>query len=373
MNTKQKVFSFIVSLTILTMMLICPDKCAEGIKQGMTYAAEIIIPSLFPYMVLSSFILRSGADNIVGIIARPLTKLLYLPECAGSAVILSMTGGFPVGAKCVSVLYNDKRLSDEEAGRMMLFCVCPGPAFLITALGYIMLGSIESGFIVYISQIISSLIIGIILGCFSRFKNRNAFNNTVRYSNNRQYSVISCLIESARDGADSIIIMTALILFFTMVLGVVSRMILYFTAKTNIDPDIVSAVVSSFAEVTGGCQAVKNAGLPLWYFSACVGFGGICVHFQIFGILSDIPVRRADYLLFRCLNAFLSFAVTWLICQFYEPSVYTVLRIGEDTACLSTNNITGSIALLIMSVIFVLSAHSAKRCPVPSKVRSRYK
>ena len=128
---------------VMTVLLFFLFLCTEGIKKGMGYTVRIIVPSLFPYMVLSSFIVRSGTDIIIGRISVPLTKLLALPESAGAAVLLSLTGGFPVGAKCVSLLYEEGRLNKEQADRMMCFCVCPGPAFLIPALGCIMLGNIQ--------------------------------------------------------------------------------------------------------------------------------------------------------------------------------------------------------------------------------------
>lgn len=342
----------------MTIFLFFPDICTEGINKGMGYTVRIIIPSLFPYMVLSSFIIRSGTDVIIGRISIPLTKLLALPESAGAAVLLSLIGGFPVGAKCVSLLYKEGRLNKEQANRMMCFCVCPGPAFLITALGCIMLGNVQSGIIIYISQILSSLITGTALGIFFRFTDRSD-KCSKGAMNIKTTDIISCITGAVTDGAESIINMSAMIIFFSVFENALRNLI---TALTGSDSgSLISAVTACFLEVTGGCQAVKDAALPLYFFSVCVGFGGMCVHFQIFGVLEDVPVSRLKYLIFRVFNAVLSGAVTWLICIFYIPTAVSVAVGGGDSAYISERTATGSIALLFMSVVFVLSIQSMKR------------
>ena len=350
---------------IMLMVLLCfPVLCADGIKKGMDYSVRIIIPSLFPYMVLSSFMIRSGADEFIGFAARPLTRLLGLPDCAASAVILGLVGGFPVGAKCTSILYHRKKINSEQAQRMMCFCICPGPAFLITALGNIMLGNNMSGVILYASQIISSLLIGIILGLSARINKRcTVYHQTGNVK--KAEPVIPCLIGSASDGAESIIGMTALILVFSMFSDLISAAAGYLSGSSAQSGIFLrrelSVIIPVIMEVTGGCQAVKDASMPLWAFSLCVGFGGMCVHFQIFSLVRDIPVSIKKYLAFRILNSVLSAAVTRAFCVFYAPAVSAMTVGGGDRACFSAKTVTGSIAMLVMSVIFVVSMQRDRR------------
>ncbi len=343
---------------VMTVLLFFPGICTEGIKKGMGYTVRIIVPSLFPYMVLSSFIVRSGTDIIIGRISVPLTKLLALPESAGAAVLLSLTGGFPVGAKCVSLLYEESRLNKEQADRMMCFCVCPGPAFLITALGCIMLGNIQAGIIVCLSQILSSLIIGTALGMIFRFTDKSVKFDKVSV-NIKTTDIISCITGAVTDGAESIINMSAMIIFFSVFENAFRSLTAFLTGGDS--GSMISAVTASFLEVTGGCQAVKDSALPLYFFSVCVGFGGMCVHFQIFGVLENVPVSRMKYLIFRFVNAVLSGAVTWIICIFYIPAEVTAVVGGGYSAFISERTAAGSIALLFMSVVFVLSIQGMRR------------
>ena len=93
----KKFLPFSVAALFLSVLLFFPSACADGITNGIVYSCKILVPSLFPYMVLSSFVMRSGA---VEIIKGRLTKIIFaLPGCCSAAVLLSFVGGFPVGAK----------------------------------------------------------------------------------------------------------------------------------------------------------------------------------------------------------------------------------------------------------------------------------
>ena len=56
-------FAFIAFLCV--MILILPQASAEGAKIGLKFCSNILIPSLFPFMALSSLIIKIGlAENI---------------------------------------------------------------------------------------------------------------------------------------------------------------------------------------------------------------------------------------------------------------------------------------------------------------------
>ncbi len=359
--TFKKAGIVLISCTLLMILVCYPYECAKGIDKGLQYSCEIIIPSLFPYIVLSSFIIRSGAGHIIGKLFLPITRYLFnLPECAGSAVILSFIGGFPVGAKCVSLLYREKKITVAEAERMMKFCVCSGPAFMITAIGTVMLNSVQAGWILYISQILSCVLIGTILGTVERLQNHSVCGKDSKMNQQNKISVITYLIEASSDGANSVISMTALILMFSLLGNVIqcsglSEMLTFILDKIGINSRISSIIVPMVLEVTGGCSAIREASLPIWFFSLCVGFGGMCVHFQIFELIKGIPVRRSVYLLFRLINAVTSAFITYLICLIYRPTAGVFAVGGGDEAHISAATYMGSLALIVMSVLFVLT------------------
>lgn len=360
MKIKEILLCFSV-LIFLSVLIIFPSESSDGVRNGLNYSVMLLIPSLFPFMVLSSFAIRSGFAEILGKLFSKITTFLFgLPGVCSAAIILSFVGGFPVGAKCTYLLYEQRKISLEQAQQMTLFCVCSGPAFLITAVGTIMLNNATSGIILYISQLISCVILGII----SRFICPQKSQTVITYKENpdslSKISIVSSFIKSCSDGAKSIIEMTALVIIFSLFINIADKkglisFLSYIVSLTGIDSRFSDTVLPIILEVTSACSKVCGNGLPLWVLSFAVGFGGLCVHLQIFDILKVIRINRLKFILFRIINAIISSFVTYIICIFYVPFKETFATSEFSETIFTSSNVVGTFALIIMSIVFLLS------------------
>ncbi len=332
----------ITAIAVIAFLIIFPKESADSISRGLSYSLEILIPSLFPYIVISSFIMRTNASVCIGNVFAPVCRTVFgLPKCCSGAIILSFIGGFPVGAKCVQILFIQGKINVSQAEHMMKFCVCAGPAFLITAVGAIMLNNPETGVILYISQLISALIIGII----SVDRKKNSSSNTQKIENvELNKSVTSAFIESVSDALSSVFSISALVMVFSMLITVV---------KILVPQTYIFAAI--LLEVTSACKEISNTSMPLWVYSIAVGLGGFCIHFQIFDILRDVPIIKTKYIIYRVVNSLLSGLITYVICLFYRPDTDVFRLMNGAEAEVSSAGYTGSAALLILSVVFALA------------------
>ena len=370
--TKAKKYLFPSSLIFLFLsLLLFPGEASAGIGRGIKSCCGVLAPSLFPFIFLSEAIFLSGSDRLLAPLLSPLARALDLPPECGIAVALSLTGGFPVGAGCVRSLYSQKRINLSQAQRMMCFCVCPGPAFMITAVGVIILGDQTLGIILYASQIISSLVIAILLSVFSRTgRDRNNMDNIKDGTAPKKApapckSPLGAFLSASAKSAASMIRLSALVIIFSMLLSImdasgISGGIAGLFHLTGIDTRTSGLLLPAASEVTAGCNAVRTAGLPLWYFSLAAGFGGMCVHMQIFDILREIPIKKGRYLLFRLFNSVFAAAVTRAICVFYNGSRTVFAVPGGAEAEISSVTYSGGAALLICCIIFVMSLKEEK-------------
>jgi len=352
--------SVIVSGIVICMIvciLVFSSASSKGIVSGLEYSSKLLIPSLFPFMVLSGFIIRSGISVYLGKLTAPLTTHVFrLPEKASAAVLLSFIGGFPVGAKCVRLLYDKGDINSCQAEQMMLFCICSGPAFLITGVGTIMLGNSVSGLILYVSQLLSGLILGILSGIIYRDSDMSESAERKEYEKGGYINDFIC---SCSDGAVSVINLVSLVVFFSMFLSVAEETglsgLLYSLLKMlGADHSLADCAFPIISEVTTACNRICQGGCPLSMLSLAAGFGGLCVHFQIFALLGDMKVSRLKIIAFRFINAFLSSVITEIICCFYVPSVSAFALYGNEVK-LSSATIAGTAALIIMCAVFLLS------------------
>ena len=65
----------LIALTIIisTIILVFPEYSSNGVKKGLTFCSNILIPSLFPFMVISGFIVKSNLSLKLGKIMSPIT------------------------------------------------------------------------------------------------------------------------------------------------------------------------------------------------------------------------------------------------------------------------------------------------------------
>lgn len=112
------------------LLLILDSKTAlSGAREGIELCLQTVIPSLFPFFILSGILVNSLMGTSLPFL-RPLGRLLGMPEGTESLLISGFLGGYPVGAKSVRDAWKDGHVEKEDAERLLSFCNNAGPAFL---------------------------------------------------------------------------------------------------------------------------------------------------------------------------------------------------------------------------------------------------
>ena len=131
--------------------------------KALTLCAGTVIPALFPFMVVTGLLVRLGfgqwlAPDMAGLMA----SLFRLPGCAGSALLLGLVGGYPIGARTAAELYASGDLTRQEAERLLTFCNNSNPVFLISVLGVGVFGSVRAGVWLWLIHVLSALLTGLV-------------------------------------------------------------------------------------------------------------------------------------------------------------------------------------------------------------------
>lgn len=86
---------------------------------------------------------------------------------------MGIISGYPTGAKIV-VNFREKNIcSKEEGERLLAFTNNSGPLFILGTVGISLFGDVKVGYLLLISHIISSLIIGIIFKNWKKEKSKS--------------------------------------------------------------------------------------------------------------------------------------------------------------------------------------------------------
>ena len=330
-----------------------------GAHKGILYCVNTLIPSLFIFMIFTSFIVNSGATQNLSKILNPVTKFLfYLPGCTAPIIILSLIGGYPVGARGAKSLYESKEINTEQLNRLMTFSVNAGPAFIIEIVGNILLKNYKLGCLIFIVQVVLSLSIGIISGILARQKNLNFYFNE-NVGKNKKPNISDSLIKSCSDTSKSIIVMSALIVIFYTLIEILKSSLLtkdilnhFFTSNDSINN--FRTIFISILEMTSGCNEVIYKSAPTGIIFFAVGFGGICAHLQIKSIFGEDDFNFIKFTVYRLLNGLLTVLFVPMVMNifpYYSPTFLNTAQTPQIS--LSCTNL-GSVLLVILALYFVI-------------------
>lgn len=318
-----------------------------GAYDGLMLCGEVIIPSLFPFMVIAAFITRSGAAEILSRPLAPAARIFGLPPAAGFALFISFVGGYPIGASMAAQLHRDGVLSEKEAARMMCFAVCGGPAFIIKAVGEGMLGSARAGGLLLFAHISGAVILGVTMGIFSKKERRSAKPTAPSAAT----SITDAFVGSVYSSCLSMFSVCGFVIIFSSLLAVISSFGL---------PPAFETALGCLLEVTTGCRGAARLGsLPL--IAAVLGFGGISVCFQAFSAADGVKVSIPRFLFFRIMHALLSALFAILLVRLFPSAVTAFLSSDTPLSALPfAHAAPASLALVLMSVAFLCSVNGGK-------------
>lgn len=136
-----------------------PDACAQALQQGLALCGGPLLLSLFPFLIVSTLLVRSSGGELLGGFLRPATRLAGVrAPCAGGVLLMGLVGGFAPAANAAAQAVRTGRMSPEEAAGLLPACICSGPSFVILTVGEGMLGSAGVGVRLFAAQALAGLL-----------------------------------------------------------------------------------------------------------------------------------------------------------------------------------------------------------------------
>lgn len=329
-------------------LLVYPKEASDGIRAGLSIIGSDILPSLFPFMVVSSYVADNSFIQKLGALTDKFTKkVLRTNGFSVIAFLLGIMGGYPVGAKTVRDYYAAGKLTQNEAERLFYWCINPSPAFTITAVGLLMMGSIQTGGIIYLSCILASITIGF----FCRFLNDDTVVNKIDFTVPEKSE--NSFIKSVSSGTEAMLGICGWVLIFSAFSSVISALPLN---------EAVKLFIKSVCEVTTGCNTAIESRLPVAVVTAVVGFGGFAVIFQINSFASACNVKPSRLICSRVINSSISVVYYSLITKIFPQYTQAAVVIGtNENSFILYKSIPVTILLLMMCVLLILEVDNRKK------------
>ena len=290
-------------LCCFSALLLLPEVSAQAARDAMLLCAQTLIPSLFPFFVLSSLFIACGASELLSALLSPLMRPLFGLSGAGAAALaLGLCGGYPVGARTAAELVENGVLSRDEGERLLAFCNNAGPGFLLGVCG--------AGSALYLIHVAAALCAGL-LTCRAL---PPVPHGTYPHKSAKAQHLSAAFPAAVQNALTGCLNVSAFVVFFT----VLARLLLHFLPEAFAS-SLPCALLLGFLELTSGVLSLPCSRAGFLACAALLGWGGMSVHCQTLSVLAASPLSARYYLKGKALQALLSLLLALPALPFLFP------------------------------------------------------
>ena len=282
---------FTIALLALLILILMPETCLEGARRGLILWYNTLLPTLFPFFLITRLIIEL---DLCPKVLRP-----YYP------VFVGLLAGYPAGALTCSEMSKRGLLSRSKAQCLLIACNNASPAFLINYVNCCCLDLTGHRFIIWMSVISSSFIIAIFYYML--------FCNT----DNTEYTPTASPVSSTPDDVPVSSVVEAVMMHSFEILVMIGGYVIIFSILAAIlmvfpVSGLCAAVLSGILEVTTGCGLIAGLtpDIPLYIKSAAAaalcGFGGLSAILQTNSAIRASKLSIKKYILHKSICGILS-------------------------------------------------------------------
>lgn len=332
----------------------------DGIRSGLSICANVVIPSLFPFMALSGFLALSPVSDVLAKPLSPVTRYLFrLPAETGSVLLLSFIGGYPIGARGISALLEQGRIDEATARRMLCFCINAGPSFVISAIGVSLYRSIKLGAALLLANLLASTLVAVVVSAGVPIPPKSI-------PQHKSCTASAALVQGVASSANGLIMVCAFVVLFSglgMYMSTSGLLAELSTICTRSFPllrqgsTFYNALLLGLLEVTNGCVAAASLGGETAFVLTAflISFGGISVLFQAAACFQKLPIPLHTLIMGRIANGLLAAAIAHPIYQHLKGELSVMANMEQPIMVATPQSMAAALCIIGMCSILALS------------------
>ncbi len=326
-------------------LVVWPQQAMEAMHDGLRLCGNVIIPSLFPFFVLSSLVVELGMSRYLGRLLEPVMAPLFRVNGAcAAALALGFIGGYPVGARTAISLYQTGQCSRTEAERLLAFCNNCGPAFILGVVGTGVFGSGAVGLLLYLGHLTASLAVGLLFRFYKpREGPRGGRQSGAQF---QTASFPAAFTHSVTGSLQSTINICAFILFFTVAIRIfafsgllssLAGLLASLLSPLGLSQFWAERLLTGLLEMSSGVSSLTTGGLSgrLSMAAFMLGWAGISVHCQVLAFLGDSGLSMRTYVAGKLLHGGLSAAAVRLLSRLFPLGSPVSAYLAQQTEAIA--------------------------------------
>ncbi|WP_461816192.1 nucleoside recognition domain-containing protein [Faecalimonas sp.] len=292
-------------------MLIKPNETFVGASEGLLLWYQIILPTLFPFMIITNLLIRTNTMVSFTKWLSPILCPLFSASSNGTFSILTgFLCGYPMGAKVTADLVKNGKISKNEAAYLLSFCNNTSPMFIMN---YVILKTLKcdellfpSLIILFISPILCSFLFRIY------YLRKKPFFSQAVSSFSHPYFHFQLLDQTIMNSFEALTKVGGYIVLFSVLTTLLKEI-----------PCTSSVWTICFLpslEITTGIQMILKTNLPFSFSYICImtliSFGGFCSIAQTKCMLEGTGLSIYSYTIEKLITAMVTSLLTLLYIHF---------------------------------------------------------
>ena len=299
-------------LLFLCCLLCFPATALTGAKEGLLLWFQQVMPSLLPFLILSSLFLSTGLSDRIAKRLSPFLSPVFRCSASGCyAVVIGLLSGLPIGAKTVADLTVSGRITKKEGEYLLPLCNNPSPLFLLGFISVSVLQKPELRYPLLVIVILSSVVASMLLRPTEKPERGSNKGTAKQASVPFHFSFV--LLDAAIEQA--FLVLTKIggyLILFSVLAKLLALLPL---------PSLLLACIGVLLEITTGSNALSGLSLAepvrISLVTGFVAFGGLSAAAQTKSVLTGTSFPLTHYLftkgvagLFACLLMWIFLSVT---------------------------------------------------------------
>lgn len=357
------------------LMVAFPELALNAADRGISLFLNSVLPSLLPFFICANFMIALGVPAIIGRYFEGLfRKLFRAPGASAFVFVISITSGYPMGAKLIGDMGRRGEISLMDGRRMLAFCTTSGPLFMLGTVGASMLGQSRAGVVIAVSHYAAALLNGLLFRVIldhsgTRLPQRGGWNEGgAQISTQRRPKADTAKNREIREGL--LEEFTRCILSSFQTLGVICGYIVLFTLLTDflqfsgalnlLDSVWQKGIAKGVLEMTVGAGSIASS-TEISMVAKCalcsmlISFGGISITAQSISMLSGFNVGIWYYLRVKICHGLIALGLAFLIGPRLLAGSVSAGNFGGTEAVHALGSVYGMLfSIKMLGVVMVL-------------------
>ena len=375
---RRRFFDALICLALfaaVAALVIFPKDSVDAAAVGVRLCFNVIVPSLFPFFVLSTLIVQLGIARYFGRLLEPVMRPLFnVGGACSTAFVLGFIGGYPVGAKTVIALYENGNCTKVEAERLLSFCNNSGPAFIFGVVGAGIFSSSAVGILLYLAHTLASILVGIVFRFWGRSEEKRG-RSQLREAQPKRFTI--AFTDSVKSSFQTTLNICGFVIFFTVVirllilsgiLPLLAAGIGAIFAPFGFDKAWAERLLTGIIELTSGVSSLAGASGEFTRSMALaafmLGWAGLSIHCQVLSFIGDSGLSVRTYIYGKTLQGSISAVFAYFMARIFvlrdAPAVYLAQQVKTlSTVDFFTALLTSCLLAVLLFTLFIIGARKS--------------